>query len=168
VHPQVLKRKCREGTGTFPVDAPVHDATVTVHYSLHESTASKQPGNCIFTGASDVNSSKQLEATFSTGEGCMATAIEMAVRLMLPGEQSEVYFDPQYGFKEASEAPEGVPVDQPLVASITLVSFEKEGHPQAMDADQVCLRKPVCNACHNSCALCFQSCAVSSLRGNCT
>lgn len=68
----------------------------------------------------------------------MATAVEMAVRLMLPGEQSEVYFEETYGFKDASEAPEGVPVDKPMVAMLTLVSFEKEGHPQAMDAGQVC------------------------------
>ena len=135
---QVLKRKCREGTGVFPVDAPVHDATVNVQYSLHEPSAAKQAGSCIFTGSCDVDSARQLQATFATGEGCMAAAIEMAVRLMLPGEQSEVYFEEQYGFQDASEVPEGVPGDRAMVAMLTLVSFEKEGHPQAMNADEVC------------------------------
>lgn len=136
---QVLKRKRREGTGMFPVDAPVHDATVKIQYTLHTPSASKQAGSCIFTEtpSSNVDDAKHLEATFATGEGCMAPAIEMAVKLMLPGEQSEVYFDSQYGFKDASEAPEGVPMDQPIVALLTLVGFEKEGHPQAMDAAEV-------------------------------
>ena len=150
---QVLKRKCREGTGTFPVDAPVHDATVTVQYSLHEPSVSKQAGSCIFTASGDVDGARQLHATFSTGEGCMAPALEMAVRLMLPGERSEVYFEAKYGFKDTSEAPADVPVDRALVAMLTLVSFEKEGHPQAMDADEVCCAVLCCLHTLLSCSL---------------
>lgn len=68
----------------------------------------------------------------------MAAAIEMAVRLMLPGEESEVYFDGQYGFNETNDTPESVPLEKAMVVRLALVSFEREGHPQAMDADQVC------------------------------
>jgi hypothetical protein len=133
---QVLKRKVKDGVGIFPVDAPVQDATVNITYSLHWPTSSKQAGACVFNG--DRETPRQLEACFTTGEGFMASGMEMALKLMLPGEQSEVFMDPQYGFATASEVPEGAPTADALAVCLALNSFEKEGHPQAMDADQVC------------------------------
>jgi hypothetical protein len=81
----------------------------------------------------------------------MPLGLEMAVKLMLPGEESEVYMDQDFGFRNYEgwlEGVEGVRElagEEPVVAVVELVDFEKEGHPQAMNAEQarinvLCLR----------------------------
>lgn len=134
---QVLKRKLQEGTGTFPVDAPVQDAAVSIKYSIHHATADGRPGRCVFH--SELEPPRVHDATFTTGEGVMAAGVEMAIKLMLPGERSEVRMHPDFGFSTADEAPAGVPQDEVLVAVVELVTFDREGHPEVMDAAQVSL-----------------------------
>ena len=136
---QVLKRKLEEGTGMFPVDAPIRDAAVTIRYSLHHASPDGRPAACVQNGATEPP--KQHDATFTTGEGAMPAGMEMALKLMLPGERAEVLMHPDFGLSTCDEVPQDladVPVDQQMVAVVELVSFEREGHPEVMDATQVC------------------------------
>lgn len=134
---QVLKRKLQEGSGMFPVDAPVQDATVTVRYSLHHPTPDRRPGACVHNG--DAEPPRVHETTFTTGEGVMPTGMEMSLKLMLPGERSEVWMHPDFGFSSCDdgEAAADAPADSAVVAVLELVSFDREGHPEVMDAAQV-------------------------------
>ena len=68
----------------------------------------------------------------------MPIGMEMALKLMLPGESCELTCGPKYGYEGCcSKAPEGVLPESTLLFSIELLEFEKEGHPQAMDAEQI-------------------------------
>jgi hypothetical protein len=84
----------------------------------------------------------------------MPMGVEISLKLMLPGEQSEVMCKPSHGYKTCVDAaPANVPTDETLYFSIELISFEKEGHPQAMDADEMILwgqrQKAAANALYN-------------------
>lgn len=129
---QVIKRKLKHGQGSFPIDAPINDATVTIHYSLYGCCDGAPSGEAI------LNTHGGEPFSFSTGEGIMPTGLEMAVKLMLPGEQSEVTCEPKYGYSTVAGAvPSGVPTDEPICFRLTLMSFVKEGHPEVMSADDI-------------------------------
>jgi hypothetical protein len=149
-----MKRKTRRGRGSFPIDAPVHDATVRLHYSVHRPAAPEQvlfstrgSSNTPSTASADVEAGMVAEALeFTTGEGIMPVGVEMAVKLMLPGEQCTVTVHPEFGYSTcctcAKVVDEVVPRDEVLVFLLELESFAKEIHPEAMNARQVCCLSP--------------------------
>ena len=61
----MLKRKLQKGRGTFPIDAPMNDATVTLHYSVHAEGEGGKEATLL-----DTRSGDPLE--FSTGANTLA------------------------------------------------------------------------------------------------
>jgi hypothetical protein len=137
------------------MDAPVNDATVRLHYSV---TRLAQPDNILFTtcqGLHHVCNMPETSATraaadsnadenpfeFTTGEGIMPMGVEMAVKLMLPGEVCRLAVWPDFGLSTCADGDAadrfGVSLEEPLQFVLWLLSFDVEGHPQAMNADQV-------------------------------
>jgi hypothetical protein len=149
---QVLKRKLRQGRGTFPIDAPVNDATVRLHYSV---APVAQPDKILFTTCKDLHRFGEMPDRvaqadkgedgfqFTTGEGVMPVGVEMAVKIMLPGEVCGLTVAPEFGLRtcaegETAERFNAIYQEEDLHFVLWLVSFDVEGHPQAMDAEQVC------------------------------
>lgn len=137
----------QKGTGTFPVDAPINDATVRLHYSVYRPDAPDAELCSTYAAGAGADAGKPLE--FTTGEGVLPHGVEMAIKLMLPGERCTVTVAPEHGFRtcgdpDAAAAEAGAPLDETLTFALWLVSFTPEGHPQVMDAAQV--RAPDCAA----------------------
>jgi FKBP-type peptidyl-prolyl cis-trans isomerase len=139
---QVMKRQLKRGIGEFPLDAPVHDATVRLHYSIYRPGA---PDDVLFTTRNAGAAAEEADDAggagdpfhFTTGDGAMPTGVEMAVKLMLPHERCSVAVEPDFGFATCvAGAHAGLPRDEALVFELELVSFVKEVHPEAMTADQ--------------------------------
>jgi FKBP-type peptidyl-prolyl cis-trans isomerase len=173
---QAIKRKTREGTGSFPVDAPIQDATVRMHYTINTPDGGARAGPVLFDSRRLQGAPTDAEAapmSVATGEGALPEGVEMALKLMLPGEACEVYLKSEdFGYLScADEPPAGVPADQPLVFCIEMVGFDKQGHPQTMTPDEVRAatvpraRQHVCAVCghmHDCCRglpLVMSSCA---------
>ncbi|KAA3455050.1 peptidyl-prolyl cis-trans isomerase PASTICCINO1 [Gossypium australe] len=77
---RLIKRRLRDGKGDFPMDCPLHDSLLRVHYKgmlLNEEKT-------VFYDTRVDNQGEPLE--FSSGEGMVPEGFEMCVRLMLPGE----------------------------------------------------------------------------------
>ena len=145
---QVLKRTLQRGEGSFPIDTPMHDATVRIHYSIH---APNGPGDALYsthnTASDESTDSGAAAAEVTTGDGLLPTGVEMAIKLMLPGERCEVLVQPKFGLATCIDGVhESAPRDQALLWKVELQSFEKEVHPEVMDADQVrnCNQRPAC------------------------
>jgi FKBP-type peptidyl-prolyl cis-trans isomerase len=114
---------------------------VRLHYSIHMPDASGRPGAMLYDSCQSqaVGGADAAPMQVPTGEGQLPEGVEMALKLMLPGEACEVYLQsPDFGYAScAVDPPAGVPADQPLVFRVEMVDFVKEGHPQTMTADQV-------------------------------
>eukprot|EP00850_Spirogloea_muscicola_P013212 SM000088S23753 [mRNA] locus=s88:483697:489033:+ [translate_table: standard] len=76
----VIKRRLRQGQGEFPVDCPLEDSTVLLHY---KGTLPDDDGRT-FLDTRKTGSGDPLE--IGTGEGLLPEGLDMSVRLMLPGE----------------------------------------------------------------------------------
>ena len=144
----MLKRTLQRGEGSFPIDTPMHDATVRIHYSIH---APNGPGDALYSTHNTVSGESAeggvAAAEVTTGDGLLPTGVEMAIKLMLPGERCEVLVQPKFGLGTCIDGVhESAPRDQALLWKVQLQSFEKEVHPEVMDADQVssCGQRPAC------------------------
>lgn len=116
---RLIKRRLRDGRGEFPMDCPLHDSLLRVHYKgmlLNEE-------NTVFYDTRVDNNSQPLE--FRSGEGLVPEGFEMCTRLMLPGETSLVTCPPDYAydkFPRPAEVPEGAHVQW----EIELLDYEKQ------------------------------------------
>lgn len=114
---RLIKRRVLDGRGDFPMDCPLHDSLLRVHYKgmlLNEEKT-------VFYDTRVDNYGEPLE--FSSGEGLVPEGLEMSVRLMLPGEISIVTCPPDYAydkFKRPANVPEGAYVQW----EIELLGFE--------------------------------------------
>ncbi|KAG0468100.1 hypothetical protein HPP92_017428 [Vanilla planifolia] len=114
---RLIKRRIHDGRGEFPMDCPLQDSLLRVHYKgmlLNEDKT-------VFYDTRADNDGEPLE--FCSGEGLVPEGFEMCVRLMLPGEVSLVTCPPDYAydkFKRPSNVPEGAHVQW----EIELLGFE--------------------------------------------
>ncbi|KAL8158894.1 hypothetical protein V2J09_000431 [Rumex salicifolius] len=93
---RMIKRRLRDGQGEFPMDCPLQDSLLHVHYTgmlLDEK-------NTVFYDTMHDNDGRPFE--FSSGEGLVPEGFEMCVRLMLPGEISLVTCPPDYAYDKFS------------------------------------------------------------------
>ncbi|KAK9123817.1 hypothetical protein Sjap_013419 [Stephania japonica] len=114
---RLIKRRIRDGKGEFPMDCPLHDSLLRVHYKgmlLNEE-------NEVFYDTRVDNHGQPLE--FCSGEGLVPEGLEMCVRLMLPGEIALVTCPPDYAYDKISR-PAGVPEGAHIQWEIELLSFE--------------------------------------------
>lgn len=71
---RVMKKRLREGTGEFPVDCPLHDTTVRLHYRVR-SLAEPTPGPWVFDSRTDTPAQPQASTsnTSSSSRGAAGT-----------------------------------------------------------------------------------------------
>ncbi|KAL6987695.1 G1/S-specific cyclin pas1 [Sarracenia purpurea var. burkii] len=114
---RLIKRRIHDGTGEFPMDCPLHDSLLRVHYKgmlLNEEKT-------VFYDTKIDNDGQPLE--FSSGEGLVPEGLEMCVRLMLPGERALVTCPPDYAYDKFPR-PANVPEGAHVQWEIELLGFE--------------------------------------------
>ncbi|KAE8696546.1 Peptidyl-prolyl cis-trans isomerase PASTICCINO1 [Hibiscus syriacus] len=114
---RLIKRRLQDGKGEFPMDCPLHDSLLRVHYKgmlLNEKKT-------VFYDTRVDNQGEPLE--FSSGEGMVPEGFEMCVRLMLPGEIALVTCPPDYAYDKFSR-PANVPEGAHVAWEIELLGFE--------------------------------------------
>ncbi|KAK9158926.1 hypothetical protein Scep_005500 [Stephania cephalantha] len=114
---RLIKRRIRDGKGEFPMDCPLHDSLLHVHYKGMLLNEEKK----VFYDTRVDNHGQPLE--FCSGEGLVPEGLEMCVRLMLPGEIALVTCPPDYAYDKFSR-PAGVPEGAHIQWEIELLSFE--------------------------------------------
>ncbi|CAK0786960.1 hypothetical protein CVIRNUC_010174 [Coccomyxa viridis] len=117
---EVTKRRIKEGVGEFPVDCPLEDCAVRVHYSACLAGSSE----VIFTTRGPDGSAAPVE--FNTGMDEVPEAIDMAVRLMTPQEVSLVSAKARLAFQHRSDRPERIPEGADIDFEVELVGFDKQ------------------------------------------
>lgn len=114
---RLIKRRIRDGRGEFPMDCPLHDSLLRVHYKgmlLNEEKT-------VFYDTKFDNGGQPLE--FSSGEGLVPEGLEMCVRLMLPGEIALVTCPPDYAYDKFPR-PANVSEGAHVQWEIELLEFE--------------------------------------------
>ncbi|CAL5389750.1 unnamed protein product [Camellia sinensis] len=114
---RLIKRRIRDGRGEFPMDCPLHDSLLCVHYKgmlLNEEKT-------VFYDTKFDNGGQPLE--FSSGEGLVPEGLEMCVRLMLPGEIALVTCPPDYAYDKFPR-PANVSEGAHVQWEIELLEFE--------------------------------------------
>ncbi|URD81693.1 FKBP-type peptidyl-prolyl cis-trans isomerase [Musa troglodytarum] len=114
---RLIKRRIVDGRGEFPMDCPLHDSLLRVHYKgmlLNEEKT-------VFYDTIVDNYGQPLE--FRSGEGLVPEGLEMCVRLMLPGEISLVTCPPDYAYDKFTR-PAIVPEGAHVQWEIELLDFE--------------------------------------------
>ncbi|XP_020112955.1 peptidyl-prolyl cis-trans isomerase PASTICCINO1 isoform X1 [Ananas comosus] len=115
---RLIKRRVVDGRGEFPMDCPLHDSLLRVHYKgmlLNEEKT-------LFYDTRVNNDGEPLE--FCSGEGLVPEGLEMCVRLMLPGEVSLVTCPPDYAYDKFPSRPASVPEGAHVQWEIELLGFE--------------------------------------------
>ncbi|EIE22917.1 hypothetical protein COCSUDRAFT_64037 [Coccomyxa subellipsoidea C-169] len=126
---EVTKRRVIEGRGEFPVDCPLEDCAVRVHYKATLAGTDK----VLHDTRGPDGAAAPLE--FNTGMDEVPEAIDMAVRLMTPGETSLVRTAARYGYDGRGDRPEGCPEGAEVEFELQLVDFDKQPNWHAMSAD---------------------------------
>ncbi|BAT96328.1 Peptidyl-prolyl cis-trans isomerase [Vigna angularis] len=114
---RLIKRRIRDGKGDFPMDCPLHDSLLRVHYKGTVLNEEKK----VFYDTRVDNDGQPLE--FCSGEGLVPEGFEMSVRLMLPGEIALVTCPPDYAYDKFPR-PSNVPEGAHIQWEIELLSFE--------------------------------------------
>ncbi|KAL3536457.1 hypothetical protein ACH5RR_004918 [Cinchona calisaya] len=114
---RLIKRRIRDGRGEFPMDCPLHDSLLRVHYKGILLNAEKT----VFYDTKVDNHGQHLE--FSSGEGLVPEGFEMSVRLMLPGEIALVTCPPEYAY-DKFQRPANVPEGAHVQWEMELLDFE--------------------------------------------
>ncbi|CAN7051890.1 unnamed protein product [Brassica rapa subsp. trilocularis] len=115
---RLIKRRIRDGRGEFPMDCPLQDSRLSIHYRgmlLNEDKT-------VFYDSRIENGDQPLE--FSSGEGLVPEGFEMCTRLMLPGEIALVTCPPDYAYDKFPRSPPGVPEGAHVQWEIELLGFE--------------------------------------------
>uniref|UniRef100_A0ACD5XG21 Uncharacterized protein n=1 Tax=Avena sativa TaxID=4498 RepID=A0ACD5XG21_AVESA len=114
---RLIKRRVVDGRGEFPMDCPLHDSLLRVHY---KGMLLDEP-NSVFYDTKIDNDGEPLE--FCSGEGLVPEGFEMCVRLMLPGEKSIVTCPPDFAYDKFPR-PANVPEGAHVRWEIELLGFE--------------------------------------------
>nr|KAJ0192740.1 hypothetical protein LSAT_V11C800421390 [Lactuca sativa] len=112
--------------GEFPMDCPLQDSRLRVHYKGMLLDEKKT----VFYDTKVDNDGEPLE--FSSGEGLVPEGFEMCVRLMLPEEVSRVTCPPDYAYDKFTR-PDNVPEGAYVEWVIELLGFEMQKDWTGMD-----------------------------------
>ncbi|KAF2301335.1 hypothetical protein GH714_022869 [Hevea brasiliensis] len=123
---RLMKRRLRDGRGEFPMDCPLHDSLLRVHYKGMLLNEEKK----IFYDTRVDNDGQPLE--FRSGEGLVPEGFEMCVRLMLPGEIALVTCPPDYAY-DKFQRPANIPEGAHIQWEIELLGFEMPKDWTGMD-----------------------------------
>lgn len=123
---RLIKRRIKDGKGEFPMDCPLQDSRLRVHYKGMLMDEEKT----VFYDTRVDNHGQPLE--FSSGEGLVPEGFEMCVRLMLPEEISLVTCPPDYAYDKFIR-PANVPEGAHVQWEIELLGFEMQKDWTGMD-----------------------------------
>lgn len=118
----VVKRIARKGEGEFPLDCPLEDSRVRLHYRL------KAEGSSDWLLDSRGADGQAAPLEFETGMGEMPEALDMCARLMLRGELAVVTATWRYAFDGRDDAPQGLPAGGRVQFEVELLGFEREAN----------------------------------------
>ncbi len=150
----VTKRRVVDGRGEFPADCPLDDNAVRVHVravALAEGEgASKEGGAACWdtreadggTGAvpPSPSSSSAPPLEFIIGTGAVPDAVDLAVRLMTPGERAVVVSDAGHAWDGGrTDRPRACPQGARVEFTIDLVDYDRTAAGGGPDADPVAL-----------------------------
>ncbi|XP_024390652.1 peptidyl-prolyl cis-trans isomerase PASTICCINO1 isoform X1 [Physcomitrium patens] len=112
----LIKRRLRDGLGEFPVDCPLQDSVLRVHYKA----MLPDDGGRIFI---DTRSNGGEPVEFASGEGVVPEGLEASLRLMLPGELALINSVSKYAY-DKFQRPESVPEGASVQWEVELLEFE--------------------------------------------
>ena len=133
----LLKTRLRDGTGQFPVDCPIEDCRVRLHYSARLPGSS---GPAAFDTAerSDGGGERPPPLEVTLGTGALPQALEWCVKLMVPGESARVEARPPHGYSDGDASrPAGVPEGSPVEWEVELFDFDRPTSAEDMSAAEV-------------------------------
>lgn len=116
---ELMKRRLRDGVGQFPMDCPLEDSHVRLHFKvraagdaavLHDT---RGPDGC----------AAPLE--FDSGMGVVPDAVDVCSRLMLPGEVALVRSNWEHAYMSRDDCPAGLQAGQDAEFEVELVGFDK-------------------------------------------
>ncbi|MCO5576183.1 hypothetical protein L7F22_029991 [Adiantum nelumboides] len=116
---RVVKHRIRDGKGEFPMDCPLQDCVMRIHYKGYLSGAG---GLTFYDSRKDREGGEPV--VFGSDEGLVPEGLEMCVKLMLPGELARVSSTSEYAydkFKRPDLVPEGADVQW----EVELLDFKK-------------------------------------------
>eukprot|EP01018_Ginkgo_biloba_P033395 Gb_29099 [translate_table: standard] len=116
---RVIKRRIRDGTGEFPMDCPLQDSLLRVHY---KGMLPDEGGKVFYDTRIDRNGQP---VEFGSGEGLVPEGLEMCIRLMLPNEIALVSSTSDYAYDKFLR-PENVPEGANIQWEVELLEFEKQ------------------------------------------
>ncbi|BBN20032.1 FK506-binding protein 4/5 [Marchantia polymorpha subsp. ruderalis] len=112
----VIKRRVKDGKGEFPVDCPLQDSILRIHW---RGKLPREGGRVFYDTRAE---GRPFE--FRSGEGMLPEGLEMSVRLMLPEEISVVTSTSKYAYDNFTR-PASVPEGALVQWEVELLSFEK-------------------------------------------
>ncbi|GBF92152.1 peptidyl-prolyl cis-trans isomerase [Raphidocelis subcapitata] len=126
----VLKRRLRPGRGEFPVDCPLNDTTVRIHYRARQAGGAGDAWAFDTAAAAGGGGGGGGGAPLEVDTGCgeLPEAVELCARLMVPGELARAVAQPRYAYQGRDDAPAGVRPEAAVEFEVELVDFEREGH----------------------------------------
>ena len=136
----LLKTRLRDGTGQFPVDCPIEDCKVRLHYSA------KLPGaagpavfdSALVTGGGGGGDAESAPLEVTLGTGALPQGLEWCVKLMVPGEFARVEAKAQHGYDtDPAGRPDGVPEGSPIEWEVELFDFDRPSSAEDMSASEV-------------------------------
>jgi hypothetical protein len=130
----VVKRRIRDGRGEFPVDCPIEDSSVRVHYRVIE----PESGRTVLDTRGQDGAAPAVE--FQTGMAMVPEGLDMAVRLMVPGEVSTVRAAPGYAYDGRADRPEGLAEGSHVQWEVELLDFERQAHATHLSSDELLQR----------------------------
>ncbi|KAH9301633.1 hypothetical protein KI387_013216, partial [Taxus chinensis] len=116
---RLIKRRIRDGNGEFPMDCPLQDSLLCIHY---KGMLPDEGGKVFYDTKFDGNG-QPLE--FSSGEGMVPEGLEMCIRLMLPNEIALISSTSDYAYDKFPR-PENVPERANIQWEVELIKFETQ------------------------------------------
>ncbi|GLI61315.1 hypothetical protein VaNZ11_003671 [Volvox africanus] len=161
---EVTKKRLQEGQGEFPIDCPLHDTAVRLHFKARPLRPLQPPQGladelpAVPVGASGAGADAMAESPIAdggeeawtydsrdahgeplsadTGCGELPEGLEMALKLMVPGEVSRVVAAPRFAYLGREDRPPGIPGDATVEFEVELLDFEREGHWQNLSFEE--------------------------------
>ncbi|GIM00169.1 hypothetical protein Vretimale_5329 [Volvox reticuliferus] len=161
---EVTKKRLREGQGEFPIDCPLHDTAVRLHFKarpmrlLQSLQGLADDGPSVAGGTAEPGADTVSESSIAAGgeeawaynsrdahgeplsadTGCgeLPEGLEMALKLMVPGEVSRVVAAPRFAYLDREDRPPDIPGDAMVEFEVELLDFEREGHWQNLSFEE--------------------------------
>ena len=121
---EIMKHRVTKGDGEFPIDCPIADCTVAIRCVGR----AKQTSAVLFDASACASADASGVLRVETGTGVLPSGLEMCIKLMVPGEVSQIDCKAQHAYDgphDPSMLTSSVPQGMDVVWRVTLVSFDK-------------------------------------------